>query len=1089
MVGSRFHRRKLLGSALRQALLAWTLASALCVSVGQSQFPPRDVRVDTDQSATEDRERRQWVEAMRSVRSRRAHARLGSAASSVEAQALCPVLAGPNEIPFSSRKGVSRPFPVRAALRPGSSGWRGVAPASESASGLFGEFISEQIVQSRCINCHVEGGVSGHTRLVLSPSTVEGHEALNRAVFEVFVGTVEDGADRILKKIQGVGHGGGIQVPAGSADFANMERFLRLIGGGGETSGLSPEALFDGVTMASPAKTLRRAALIFAGRLPTRAEINAVSDGRISTLRRTIRDLMTGPGFHEFLIRASNDRLLTDRHLLDVLDLRAGYFVDLANADFEMGKAAVDRGFERPNRDRSYREWSEAVQFGVARAPLELIAHVVENDLPYTNILTADYVMANPYAARAYGAETRFDDAEDPSEFRPSTIRSYYRSDDSKIRIEDNVIGTWIANPGNLATEYPHAGIFSTTVFLLRYPTTATNRNRARSRWTYYHFLGLDVEKSAARTTDPDALADTDNPTMKNSACTVCHSVLDPVAGAYQNYGEEGLYRDASGGLDSLAGLYKNPKDGSESPYRRGDTWYRDMRQPGFDGTAAPNADNSVRWLAERIAADPRFAEAAVRFWWPAIMGAELTRPPEDEGDSDFEARLVAATAQLEEVRRLAEAFRRGIAGGRSFNARDLLAEIALSPWFRAESLGKSDPVRDAALYQAGIERLLTPEELERKTEAISGYVWGRSVYRDGARYSHLSNTLEVSRYELVYGGIDSDGITVRAGDITPLMAAVAQRHAIKVSCPIVQREFFLLPDEDRRLFGGIDRTVSPVSEAYGTAEIEAESWEAPQTIALSVSLSAGAKTVRLRYPNNFWNPETRVTRNLIVDEVVVRDLAGSVVARVELETLDPVDLDVDSPTVQGGCDGWPHYNRALRREDGYELNYCRGWLDVPIVIPEDGEFRIEVIAFQLAAGDEPARLEISVESDSELSRGARAIRNKLAELHEQLLGVTVAPDSPDVEAAYQLFREVWDRKRRTEGRHFGETKCQVNDSLYFEGITDDSWEFNKYGYSRMNERGWELFGQVDGADPHHVARTWVVVLAYLLTDYRYLYF
>ena len=42
---------------------------------------------------------------------------------------------------------------------------------------------------------------------------------------------------------------------------------------------------------------------------------------------------------------------------------------------------------------------------------------------------------------------------------------------------------------------------------------------------------------------------------------------------------------------------------------------------------------------------------------------------------------------------------------------------------------------------------------------------------------------------------------------------------------------------------------------------------------------------------------------------------------------------------------------------------------------------------------------------------------------------------------------------------------------------------------SSMNERGWELFGQVDRADPHHVARTWVVVLAYLLTDYRYLYF
>ena len=43
------------------------------------------------------------------------------------------------------------------------------------------------------------------------------------------------------------------------------------------------------------------------------------------------------------------------------------------------------------------------------RAPLELIAHVAENDLPYTEILTANYVMANPMAAEAFGAATTFE--------------------------------------------------------------------------------------------------------------------------------------------------------------------------------------------------------------------------------------------------------------------------------------------------------------------------------------------------------------------------------------------------------------------------------------------------------------------------------------------------------------------------------------------------------------------------------------------------------------------------------------------------------------------------------------------------------
>ena len=108
--------------------------------------------------------------------------------------------------------------------------------------------------------------------------------------------------------------------------------------------------------------------------------------------------------------------------------------------------------------------------------------------------------------------------------------------------------------------QWPHAGVLSTHAWLARYPSTATNRNRARARWTYFHFLGVDVEKSAPRSTDPDALADTDNPTMKNPACTVCHESLDPVAGTYQSFGDIGHYLDQFGGEDSLSDAYKCPE-------------------------------------------------------------------------------------------------------------------------------------------------------------------------------------------------------------------------------------------------------------------------------------------------------------------------------------------------------------------------------------------------------------------------------------------------------------------------------------------------------------------------------------------------
>ena len=958
---------------------------------------------------------------------------------------------------------------------------------SESAQDFFLNHISSPIVQAKCINCHVEGGLSGHTRLVLQPSSNPDHGALNLAVFENFLADVEDGGDLILNKIQGVGHGGGVQVAAGSDDFANMEHFLGLLGHGDDSGpGLSPETLFDTVTMASPGKTLRRAALIFGGEIPTREEVETVANGTEEDLRAAIRKRMTGRGFHEFLIRASNDRLLTDRTgpSLDA----DGQFVYYSNLFYAKAKMAYENGYRSKYDDPEFKLWNRSIDAGFRRAPLELIAHVVENDLPYTEILTADYIMANPMTAEAYGAATRFDDSDDPLEFRPSEIVSYYRDDDSKVLENHSDFGTRVLDPGNLSTEYPHAGILNTTVFLMRYPTTPTNRNRARSRWTYYHFLGLDIEKSASRTTDPVALADTDNPTMKNPACTVCHRVMDPVAGTFQNYGEDGLYRDEWGGLDSLDDFYKDPPDGSYTPYQHGDTWYRDMREPGFDGEVAPDAENSLQWLAERIVADDRFAEATVKFWWPAILGVEVAEPPEDRNDSDFEAMLLASNAQSAEVERLAEAFRTGIAGGKPYNLKDLLVEIVLSPWFRTESIEDDDPVRVAALRNAGVERLLTPEELDWKTQAITGYGWGRRPKFVTGLSSHLVG--RYNRYGLAYGGIDSDAVTDRADDMTAVMAAVAQSHAVEVSCPIVKRDFLFLPDENRRLFGGIDQNVSPIWEMSGTAVIESESWSEPETNSWAVSLSAGPKTVRLGRLNEYYRDrDTDTERILILDEVLVYDVAGGIVARVELETMDPAD-----------CQG-PYWNESLDRRDGY-AQFCRRWLDVPVSISADGDYRIEVVAYQQAAGDEPAMLGIVVESDDiETSRGAKKIRRKLVELHEKLLGATVTADSPDVDAAFQLFVEVWEREREYELKDYEPEEeeceedacwysCDFDDYVYFEGIADDIYYYNKWGDLDFNDdRVREMLDEAGFYDEERPEiRAWIAVLTYLLMDYRYLY-
>ena len=1070
-------------------------------------------------------------------------------------------------------------------------------PEDASAAGIFAEHVSE-IVQSRCVRCHVAGGRAAGARLRFTPASASAdHQSLNIEALKTFLADVPDAAALLLNRVQGIGHGGGVQLAADTEDFVHMARLLTQLG---EEPVATPSTsgLFDGVRLEAPRRTLRRAALIFAGRIPTAAEYAALDGGGTEALRRAVRGLMAGEGFHEFLLRASNDRLLTDRELarFSVID-NDGYFVRYDNEFVRL----------KQTDEREAYDWHRRVQYGAARAPLELIAHVVENDLPYTTVLTADYVMANPEAAWVYGADTAFDDPGNVHEFKPSEIVDYYRHGLGHRREYLPGIGVRVVDAGPLITDHPHAGVLNTKAFLQRYPTTATNRNRARARWTYLHFLGVDVEKSASRTTDPVALADTDNPTLKNPACTVCHQALDPVAGAFQNYGDSGYYRDQWGGLDALDEFYKNAADSAQAvrgesaenpstlawelplaagrhtvgftysndfyddetgddgvvfldtmrvldedglevahhefesappvapwgacgepgtapqtrgylqlwngghqcavhlelavenaglhavevvawgrphpgyggeglpklsvvsdPYRLGDTWYRDMRSPGFPGEVLPDSDSSLAWLARRIVADDRFAVATVKFWWPSVMGREVAEPPADAADADSAGRLLAANAQRAEVQRLARGMRAGFAGGAPYNVKDLLTELALGAWFRARSADGLDDVQETALADAGAARLLTPEELSRKAAALTGVEWGR--WRHPARKPHRQRTAALTDdegYRLLYGGIDSDGITTRARDMTSVMAGVAKAHAAQMSCPVVLRELYLLPDGQRRLFAGITPAVSPRFELG--ARFEAGAARAEHT--LRGHLTRGAKTVFLKFPNDHYTPSG--DRNLFLDRLDVRDANGEIVQTVELESL----------AATGDCNG--------PQDEHYAL-FCRGWLEVPIAVETTGEHELRVVAWADLHGDEAPLLEVVVEAATTTAIGERAVKRKLVELHNTLLGVALDIDDEDIADAYGLFTEVWQRKRGGEP-WFMDRACHWEQDIHFlDGLLADpvGQRESEHGpYHHWNRPRAEAYlDSLDLSDPHFAARAWVAVLAHLMMDYRYLH-
>ena len=94
---------------------------------------------------------------------------------------------------------------------------------------VFDALVAGPVVESKCVACHVAGGESSDTRLVFVPTAEADHRATNLAAIRNFVSAVDDGAGVLLEKIQGIGHGGGEQVPADSRDFRSVARLLDLL--------------------------------------------------------------------------------------------------------------------------------------------------------------------------------------------------------------------------------------------------------------------------------------------------------------------------------------------------------------------------------------------------------------------------------------------------------------------------------------------------------------------------------------------------------------------------------------------------------------------------------------------------------------------------------------------------------------------------------------------------------------------------------------------------------------------------------------------------------------------------------------------
>lgn len=522
----------------------------------------------------------------------------------------------------------------------------------------------------------------------------------------------------------------------------------------------------DGVTNTDLNVTLRSAALQLAGRLPTDSETSMVAQNGENGLSSALNQLMNEETFYNWLMEIFNEQLLTDKYLssnqyeggINLLDSD-----DFPNRKWYNTTYAAD---EQSNIRACVRTLTNDA---VAREPLELVRYAAKNGLPHTLYMNADYMMVNWYSQQVYEAQL----VDSSSTFRQLTtpvcdqdgVQIYYDPTDFRpARVKKDLE----FEQGGM----PHAGVLSSPMFLNRYPTTFTNRNRHRSRIVFDYFLDTDILKIEGERPGDGIGTGVANPTLLDPACYACHQVMDPVASAFQHYTDRGQYI-------VTGSTSRNSWDSS------------DIEPAGLSGKTIPLSGptgyfrNMLQWLGNEIAKDPRFMRATVRTLYSGIIGQE---PLESPGDDATEAEISAFNDQRSILNAIGQAM---VAD--NWNIKTGVKGIIMSPYYRAKAVSTSKAVANSDI---GATQFLSPEQMQRKLQATVGFGWDE--FRD-------------ENNRIMYGGMDSDSITERIREPSGLTIAIQMRMASEMACRSAALDF-TRDSNARMLFPYVTTETEPVS-------------------------------------------------------------------------------------------------------------------------------------------------------------------------------------------------------------------------------------------------------------------------------------
>jgi hypothetical protein len=569
------------------------------------------------------------------------------------------------------------------------------------------DFFTGQVMGralSICAACHVQGGAAQATTFRVTqtdPLATQDSVALH-------IDFGNPSASRILQKpTNQVPHGGGVKLVAGSDEYGILEQWVNLVVAGNQcTGGPSDVALLPMTNQ----EVLVRASMDLRGERPAPTELDAAETGQ--SIDGTIDAYLHSPEFLERVKDVYDDALLVRRE--DDTD---------------------------EARDETAAIYGEA---------LELIAYIVANDRPFTEIGTADYTVANELLQR--------DRRRMPYEMEP-------------------VVGTaW--QPSHYLDGRPHAGLLSTSAFYEVWDTNNTNINRRRAnRWSivFHCYNFLDTPVDVTRDVDNNDSGAVLSAVTTRTDCKACHDRLDPLASFL-------FPMDDAGGLE----------DGDGTEFR--DDFFRtDRAERWRSANKRPPALYSVpgqdlRDLGRLLTENPKFAECQTK----RAFKMHFLRDPK-------------TNLELNTATQIATAWRTQD----NYNFRALVKRWMTSDTYRGRPqdddpdwVRRASPERYEALIKdtTGFVWSREPDDDEDDMNPDS----------DPPRTERVPLlTTEEDGFKIILGSINGTSVTGRATNLNASVVMV-QRKVAALAAEYVVDNDLPLPDGQRRLMNGISGTENP---------------------------------------------------------------------------------------------------------------------------------------------------------------------------------------------------------------------------------------------------------------------------------------